>query len=119
MAKIPNPEALLPTPEPGAGGTSGGIGGIDSDFIGRLNETITNFKGLLELAAKQQAGGGRPALPPGQPGGQEPASEIAQLINIVIAYGYGDTKIGKLIGSVAPMTINQIKGALQNAARPK
>lgn len=91
-------------------------GGGGDDFLSRINRTISNFKELLAIA--QQFKGLNPTAkgedsPPGKPGGG-----MGQLVQLLIAAGYGDTPIGKLIEEISPYTVKQLTGMVKNV-RPK
>ena len=83
------------------------------DFLGRVNQTITNFKELMAIVQQFKGlnatgAGGNP-----EPGGRTPG--IADLAKLLIAAGYGDTPIGELIDKISPYTIKQFIGIAQNA----
>jgi len=85
------------------------------DLLSRINNTIANFIELLSLA-KQMRGDTA-----GQPGENEPgpgASGLAQLVQVLIQSGYGDTPVGELLESIKPYGITQLIRMVENV-RPK
>lgn len=108
--KFPNPGDIITSSSPLEGEVMPPGGG--EDFLSRINRTISNFKELMAIA--QQFKGLNPAAkgeetPPGKPGGG-----MGQLVQLLIAAGYGDTPIGKLIEEISPYTVKQLIGKVQN-----
>lgn len=102
------------------------------DFLGRVNQTIKNFGDLIKMARDLQ-GIGVQKVQAGAPdtGGEIPYSQISgkskaqdtgpagpggmtEFIGSLIAAGYGDTPIGKLIQDISPFTINQLLALVQS-----
>lgn len=105
------------TPAIKGGGTAQGEG----DFLTRINNTIENFRGLVKDAGINN-------LTPNQvvdqgdnvkTTEQNKESELANLIGILIKFGYGDTPIGQLLQKVSPFTLKQIVEVMQNAVKPR
>jgi hypothetical protein len=113
MAKFTDANQLIPT----VGATQPSA--IEG-WLKQANDTMNNFKGLLELAGKYKTA--QAQLPKvneeAQPGAKH-TSEIATFVKILIDFGFGDTPIGELLSKVSPLTLNQVVGVLQNATRPK
>jgi hypothetical protein len=124
MAKF-NDAAKMP------GGPTSGIAGEQpqgGDFLSRVNETAKNIKAVLDIAmSSRNAPAQQPAErqimrnsdgpPVKQIEAPKQPSEIAQLMQVAIAFGYGNKSIKELIELVGPFTINQIVDVLQKAVQ--
>lgn len=96
--------------EPGPGGQPAAAG---PDILTRINETINNFKGLLEMAKAQGQSQAQNVLGRGQDRG---ASNIpASIIIDLVVKKYGNTTIEEVIKNLSPMTIKQLAEMLKNA----
>tara|TARA_Y100000310_G_scaffold336608_1_gene421627 strand:- start:488 stop:874 length:387 start_codon:yes stop_codon:yes gene_type:complete len=107
----------------GSGANLGVVG--DTGFLEQIQETIKQFKGMMEIA--KQFKGDAPAVDPhfADKGGfsskaereslagsppQSPAAGLAEVIKLLIDRGYGDTPVGELVDKIRPFTLRQIAG---------
>jgi len=108
------------------GGPVAGIAGESqsNDFLSRVNETAKNIKAILDIAmssrsatapTERQIMRNTDGPPVKQLEAPKQPSEIAQLMQIAIAFGYGNKSIKELIELIGPFTINQIVDVLQKA----
>lgn len=98
------------------------------DFVARIQQTIKQFKGLLDAAKELQ--GLRPAgkveavseakphqssqlpapTPPKTPG-------IVQYLDLAIAGGYGDKTIGEILKALDAVKLKEVREIMKNVTR--
>ena len=110
-------------------GASPGVAVKADDFLTRANETIANFKSLIELAArlKGQGSGNIEAkiasneAPPAQSfeaKNLKGGGNLDRIAQQLLAAGLGDIPISQLLQQLSPFTIKQLMEKAKNA-RPK
>lgn len=101
-------KATSPEPEIITGAKPAG-----DDLLKRINETITNFKSLVELAkgARVNAGANNDTMSNDNPA----KPNIASFLQAAIQQGYGGKTVGAFLKQLEPLTLAQIMEFLKNA----
>jgi len=112
-------------------GAGDGVPAGGNNMFSQMNAVINNAKSLIQLIQNTRGLGQAPAgnpqaqvkiteprpLAPAPAPAAAPAgpNQIEAFVQALVNNGYGDRTVGDLLGQIAPLTVKEIQGFLENA----